>query len=149
MRTYSIGQLAEAAGVPTSTVRFYERAGLLKPDARTGGNYRSYGERSLERLRFIRSAQATGFSLDGVRELLSLTYSDEPPCEEVLTLTKKRLDEVRERIKELRHVEKVLAASLADCCTGKSPDLCNEISRLQSSVVPCKTPPRRKLAGTA
>ena len=141
MRTYSIGQLAEAVGVPTSTVRFYERAGLLKPDGRTGGNYRTYGERSLERLRFIRSAQATGFSLDDVHELLRLTYSDEPPCEEVLTLTKKRLDEVRDRIKELRHVERVLTKSLADCCTGSSPDLCNEITRLRT------TP--RKLAGTS
>jgi DNA-binding transcriptional MerR regulator len=120
---------ANAVGVPTSTIRFYERIGLFKPDARTGGNYRHYGEQSLDRLRFIGSAQTTGFSLEDIRRLLSLTHSDEPPCDDVLTLTTKRLAEVRERIKELRHVEKVLATSLTECCTGKSPGLCNKITR--------------------
>jgi DNA-binding transcriptional MerR regulator len=129
MEVFTIGQLAKRAGVPTSTLRYYERSGLLKPDARTGGNYRAYGERSLGRLKFIRSAQATGLSLDDIRELLSLTHDDEP-CEEVIMLTKKRLTEVRERIKELRQVEKVLAKSLASCCTGNDTDLCKEVVRL-------------------
>ncbi len=129
--SYTIGQLASAVGVPTSTIRFYERTGLFRPDARTRGNYRAYGERALERLQFIRSAQATGFSLDDIRELLSLTHSDAPPCDEVLTLTQKRLAEVRQRLKELRHVEKVLAKSLSGCCTGQKPDLCEEITRLK------------------
>jgi MerR family mercuric resistance operon transcriptional regulator len=129
--TYTIGQLASTVGVRTSTIRFYERTGLFKPDGRTGANYRAYGERALARLRFIRSAQATGFRLDDIRELLRLTHSDRPPCHEVLTLTQKRLAEVRGRLKELRHVEKVLAKSLKECCTGRSPDLCDEIDRLK------------------
>jgi DNA-binding transcriptional MerR regulator len=138
MVVFTIGQLAKHANVPISTLRYYERSGLLKPDARTGGNYRAYGERSLDRLRFIRSAQATGFSLGDIRELLSLTHDDEP-CDEVLSLTNNRLAEVRERIKELRHVEKVLAKSLESCCTGASPDMCDEIARLKSPAGPsCK-----------
>ena len=140
MPHYTIGQLARAAGVPTSTVRYYERAGLLKPDARSGGNYRLYTERALGRLRFIRSAQATGFSLNDVREFLSLTHSDDPPCEEVVSLTRLRLADVRRRIRELRGVEKVLAKSLADCCTGHAPDLCEEITRLKNPHgTPCRT----------
>jgi MerR family mercuric resistance operon transcriptional regulator len=131
MSGYSIGQLARTAGVPVSTVRFYERTGLLKPDARTGSNYRQYGQRALERLRFIRLAQATGFSLEGVRELLGLTQSAESPCDDLVALTRKRLADVRLRIKELRSVEKVLARSLQECCTGRAPDLCDEISRLK------------------
>jgi DNA-binding transcriptional MerR regulator len=135
----TIGALARAAGVPTSTVRYYERAKLLRPDARTDGNYRSYSQQSLDRLKFIRAAQATGFSLHDIREFLSLTHSDDPPCEEVLTLTSKRLGEVRERIKELRHVEKVLGRSLDECCTGRAPDLCDKISRLKGpGSRPCK-----------
>jgi hypothetical protein len=58
-------------------------------------------------------------------------HSEAPPCEDVLALTKNRLVQVRQRIKELRHVEKVLAGSLAECCNGKSPDLCSEIVRLK------------------
>ncbi len=62
MTKLSIGELANAAGVPATTVRYYERAGLLVPETRTSGNYRSYGFHSLERLQFIRSAQAAGLS---------------------------------------------------------------------------------------
>lgn len=127
---FTIGQLARAAGVPTSTVRFYERNGLMKPDARSGANYRQYGPESLDRLRFIRSAQATGFSLQDIAELLTLTHADEPPCDDVIALTEKRLCEVRGRIKELRRVERVLAHSLKTCCKGDGPDLCDAITRL-------------------
>lgn len=64
MMSLSIGQLAKAAGVPTSALRYYERIGLLEPDGRTGGNYRYYSDDALRRLRFIRAAHATGFRLD-------------------------------------------------------------------------------------
>lgn len=137
MQGYTIGQLAREAGVPISTVRFYERSGLLKPDFRTGANYRGYSPASLGRLRFIRSAQATGFSLADITELLDLTSSDEPPCDGVVSLLSHRLAEVRERIKELRNIEKALTRSLTDCCQGKGPDLCMEITRLRVA-------PRRK-----
>ena len=61
MKTYTIGRLAAAAGVPASTVRYYEREGILTPDERTAGNYRQYGERALERLRFSRPATVGRF----------------------------------------------------------------------------------------
>ena len=131
MPSYTIGQLAKAANVPTSTLRFYERTKLLVPTARSDGNYRQYDSAALERLRFIRAAQATGFSIEDIRELLSLTYSDEPPCDDVMGLMNNRLAEVRERLKKLRHVERVLSRSLKECCTGKSIDLCGEIDRLR------------------
>ena len=136
VNSYTIGELARAVGVPTSTIRYYERAGLLRPDARTYSNYRQYTAKTLDRLRFIRSAQATGFSLEDIRQLLSLTHADEPPCAEVVTLTKKRLGEIRQRVKELRHVERVLAKSLDDCCKGTGPDMCDEIVRLSGGSVP-------------
>src|SRR5256885_487913 len=132
MQRYTIGQLANAAGVPTSTLRYYERSGLLKPNYRTGGNYRAYTSEALERLRFIRAAQATGFSLHDIQEMLQLTYSDDPPCNELLALTKHRLEDVRRRMKELRRVEKTLAHSLESCCKG-GRDWCTEIERLKSA----------------
>jgi DNA-binding transcriptional MerR regulator len=142
MQGFTIGQLANQVGVAISTLRYYERIGLVKPNGRTEGNYRHYDQRALARLRFIRSAQATGFSIEDIRELLSLTDSEEPPCEEVATLTRKRLGEIRTRIKQLREVEKVLAKSMSDCCTGQEPALCEEITRLQSpdgAAKRCKT----------
>ena len=137
----TIGQLARSAGVPVSTVRYYERARLLRPDARTGANYRAYSPASLARLRFIKAAQATGFSLKDIRELLGLTTSDDSPCAEVESVTRNRLTEVREKIRELRHVERVLVKSLDACCKGESLDLCNEIGRLAGKSEVC-TPPK-------
>jgi MerR family transcriptional regulator, mercuric resistance operon regulatory protein len=129
-KSYTIGQLATAADVPISTVRFYERRGLVKPDARTIANYRTYSARAVERLRFIRAAQSTGFSLKDIREMLSLTHNDEPPCDEVATLIENRLVDVRQRLKEMRRVERALATSLESCCKGGS-DWCEAIERLK------------------
>jgi len=130
----TIGELARAANVPTATGRFYERRGRLNPDARTQSNYRSYSARTAERLKFIRSAQATGFSLEDVADLLKLTDSDDAHCEEVVTLTKHRLGEVRKRLKELRRVERVLTQSLENCCRGTNPDLCDRIIGLKGRI---------------
>lgn len=137
MNHYTIGQLARAAEVPTSTVRFYERRGLMKSESRTGANYRNYTPHSLERLRFIRAAQATGFSLRDIGEMLSLTYSDEPPCKEVADLIDHRLADIRQRMKELRRVEKAMTKALDSCCKG-GPDWCSEIERLKGIKSKCR-----------
>ena len=144
MNGYTIGPVADAVGVPTSTIRFYERTGLFRPDARTDSNYRLYSKEAVERLRFVRSAQATGFSLEDIRELLSLIPSDEPPCDDVVAVTRKRLAEVRQRLKDLRRMERVLAKSLSDCCSGDRPDLCNDLLRLRGGNGADCTPARKK-----
>jgi DNA-binding transcriptional MerR regulator len=135
----TIGAMGKAAGVPTSTVRFYERRGLLKPDARTGSNYRVYSARTAERLKFIRAAQATGFSLKDIREMLALTHSDDPPCAEVTALIDRRLSDVRERLRELKRVESALTRAHTSCCKG-GPDWCNEIERLKGQPSAICTP---------
>ncbi|WP_425491781.1 heavy metal-responsive transcriptional regulator [Luteimonas saliphila] len=68
----SIGQLAQQAGVAIDTVRYYERSALLAPAGRLASGYRRYGSAEVKRLRFIRRAKALGFSLEDIRELLSL-----------------------------------------------------------------------------
>lgn len=80
---YTIGGLARGAGVPTSTVRYYERHGLLTSEARSRGNYRLYGPAALERLRFVRSAQAAGFTLSDITLLLRFRDGDPAPCQDV------------------------------------------------------------------
>ena len=141
-RSLTIGQLARAAGVPVSTVRYYERVGLFKPDARTGANYRAYSHRAVERMRFIRAAQATGFSLDDVRQMLALTYSDDPPCAEVEALIARRLDDVKRRLRELRRVERALRTARDSCCTG-GPDWCSELERLKTGKSGACAPPAK------
>ena len=72
-KQFTIGQLAYAAEIPTTTVRYYERVGLVEPEDRSAGNYRLFSEEALRKLKFIRAAQAIGFTLDDVR-ILSAAY---------------------------------------------------------------------------
>lgn len=112
---YTIGQLARAIGVPTSTVRYYERIGLLRPSGRTAGNYRVYGKEALARLRFIRAAQAARFTLTDITTLLNLRDGTTGVSQTVQTLIEERLSELEKRMADGRHVQRVLKARLALC----------------------------------
>ena len=104
----TIGELAKSVGVPDSTIRFYERLGLLRPTGRTAGNYRYYGPDVGQRLFFIRSAQAAGFELADIKSMLAFQDGRVTPCADVLGLVKVRLASVRGQLRKLRHVEHVL-----------------------------------------
>lgn len=144
-KSYTIGELARLAGVPTSTLRYYERAGLVRPSGRSEGNYRLYGETDLERLRFIRAAQATGFALDDMTALLDHRHATASSCHEVQELIRHRLEEVERRMADLRHVEEVLRKALATCHETEKPGHCEVIDLLDHTTsIPPKSPrPRR------
>ena len=130
---YNIGQFARAAGVPTTTVRFYERKGLIAPAGRTLNNYRWYDQRALERLRFIRLAHAGGFALNDIRVMLEIPAhpGSASQCRRVGALIEHRLEKVQLQIRELRRLEEVLAADLKLCRAGK-PQHCAVVDQLQS-----------------
>jgi DNA-binding transcriptional MerR regulator len=127
---YTIGALARAAGIPSSTVRYYERAGLMAPGQRSRSNYRLYGESAVKRLRFIRSAQAAGFTLGDVRALLEVREDSRAPRAEVQALIRARLREVAERLAHLHRVEQVLLESLAACVSSTNSGHCGVIEAL-------------------
>ena len=129
-KTFTIGELAKAAHVPSSTLRYYERIRLLEPEGRSEGNYRIYGEASLERVRFIRAAQSTGFELQDVATLLELRDGVAEPCREVQTLIEERLVKLEERTREIRRVKKVLASSLEVCQEAEKRGGCQVIETL-------------------
>ncbi|MEU4033498.1 heavy metal-responsive transcriptional regulator [Streptomyces collinus] len=110
MTTYRISQLAERSGVPPTTLRFYESAGLL-PAERTSSGYRVYGEDAVDRLAFISSAKLLGLALEEIRDLLDVR--EEGVCGSVrarmLRLIADRIKDTDDRIAELR----VFAAHLA------------------------------------
>ncbi len=126
---YTISQLARTADVPTTTVRYYERIGLVQPDDRSVGNYRLYSGASLRRLKFIRAAQAIGFTLDDVRALLGEGGSV-PCCGDVQQLIEDRLAEIDQRLKDLRQVQRVLKDSLAKCQTSNPRRACHVLETL-------------------
>ena len=86
-----ISKAAKRAGVSAPTIRYYEEIGLLSSPSRTAAGYRRYAESTVEELRFIRKAQALGFSLDEIGEILQLSRSGKRPCSRVLTLAHQHL----------------------------------------------------------
>lgn len=104
-----IGELARQSGVPATTLRYYEQLGLLPEPDRTASGYRSYGDTAVDRLGFIRSAQAVGLTLAEVRDVLGIRDTGEAPCRVVTDLIERRYAEVRSRIAELRALERELS----------------------------------------
>ncbi|MEX2552681.1 MAG: heavy metal-responsive transcriptional regulator [Actinomycetota bacterium] len=132
-RQFTISQLAKAAGVPTTTLRYYERVGLLEPEDRTQGNYRLYTDQSRRRLKFIRAAQAVGFTLDDVKTLLG-SYEGQPPsCGDVQALIGDRLAQIEVGLKDLRHVQRVLKAALEKCRGSEPAGRCYVIETLRDA----------------
>lgn len=115
MSNLTIGQLARHLGVGASTLRYYERVGLLKPLTRTAAGYRLYGRDAATRLRFIRRAQDLGFSLDEIAQLLALSDDPRADAGAVKELTREKIADIEARIRDLQRMKKALTALEASC----------------------------------
>lgn len=119
MSAMSVAQLGRSAGVGVETVRYYQRRGLLpdpKPQRSGTSGIRHYGPEDTRRLRFIRSAQAAGFTLEQIRELLELDSShDRSRARE---LARERLEDLDRKIAELQHARQSLARLARECAVG-------------------------------
>ena len=118
-----IGEVAGRTGVPPKTIRFWEDKRLLPPPARTPAGYRDYDPAVLERLAFIRHAQAAGLTLDAIRQVLEVRDGGQPPCVHVTGLIAQRLAEVEARLAELARTRDQLAA-LAGRAAAQDPADC-------------------------
>lgn len=121
-RALSIGRLSRDADVKITTIRYYERIGLMDEPDRTEGGQRAYDERALERLRFIRHARALGFSVEAIRELITLSERPDQSCETVDAIARGHLGDVRRRIDQLRALERELKRMLKACEGGAVGD---------------------------
>ncbi|MFS2221906.1 Zn(2+)-responsive transcriptional regulator [Pantoea sp. B65] len=113
-----IGQLAKLADVTPDTIRYYEKQQMMDHEVRTEGGFRLYSENDLQRLKFIRYGRQLGFTLDSIRELLSIRVDPEHhTCHESKTIVQNRLNEVEGMIAELQHMQRSLQR-LNDACCG-------------------------------
>ena len=119
-----IGDLGRATGTKVVTIRYYEKIGLLPAPDRSVGNYRTYDAAALERLRFIRRCRDLGFSLDQVRELLSLASDVARPCAEVDQITDTHLADVERKITDLQSLAQELRRISATCNGGGTISNC-------------------------
>jgi MerR family mercuric resistance operon transcriptional regulator len=114
----AIGKLAKHTGTNVETIRYYERMGLWAAPSRSEGGYRLYGTEHLKRLNFIRRARLLGFSIGEVRTLLRLADERRRPCAEVRVVAERHLTDVRNKIADLRTMERVLKETVARCAEG-------------------------------
>lgn len=118
----TIGRLSRRAAVNIETVRYYERVGLLPSPPRTEGGHRLYGELHVKRLTFVRRARELGFTLEEIRALLRLADERPPSCARARALATKHLTDVREKIADLKRMERVLTQTVALCEQGDRPE---------------------------
>lgn len=148
-QSFNIGGLAKAAGVPTSTVRFYERQGLLRPDSRSRSNYRVYGQAAVQRLRFIRAAHAAGFTLSDTARLLREVDGEPETCAHVQSLIAERLAKVEATLIELTHAREVLTRWQAACRRAARSGRCVVLEALETPnppLPPGRESPRKKVS---
>lgn len=118
----SIGVLSERSGVNIETIRYYEKIGVMPAPARSAGGYRVYGAGHVKRLHFVRRGRELGFSLDKLRGLLHLVDGHAYTCSEVHALAVGHLKEIRQKIADLRRLERVMSDMAARCTTDQVPE---------------------------
>ena len=122
VESLTIGAFAKAAGVNVETIRFYQRKALLPEPDKPYGSIRRYGEADVARVKFVKSAQRLGFSLDEVAGLLRL--DDGAHCDEARVLAEQKLGDVRGKLADLRRIESVLVQLVHDCCASHGTVSC-------------------------
>lgn len=129
LENLTIGAFAKAGGVSVETIRFYQRKGLLLEPDKPYGGIRRYNNGDVQRVRFVKSAQRLGFSLNEISGLLRL--EDGVHCNEVSYLTEIKLEDVRKKLEDLTRMEAALSALLRACHTRKENVSCPIIASLQ------------------
>lgn len=125
-----VGELAAQAGVTAKTVRYYESIGLMPEPPRTPSGYRIYDDAAVDRLAFVRDAQATGLSLDEISSVLELKEAGQRSCSHTSELLDRHLKELDDQIVRLQQARAVLV-ELADRAASLDPGTCTDPNRCQ------------------
>lgn len=136
-----IGKLAALTGISTKTIRYYEGVGVLSPPERGPNGYRTYGPATVDRLRFVKDAQATGLTLEEIASVLELRRQGEATCHHVRGLLEDHLAGLDARIAALRKIRRELAA-MVERAQGLDPATCTDPNRCQAIVA--SSPQRAK-----
>lgn len=129
-QSLSVGAFAAASGVNVETIRFYQRKGLLPEPGRNYGRIRRYGQTDVARVKFVKSAQRLGFSLEEITGLLKL--EDGTHCDDARVMAEQKLEDVRAKLRDLRRIESVLRRLVADCCATHGTITCPLIAALHA-----------------
>lgn len=128
----TIGKVAKRAGVNIQTVRYYERRGLLIPDGHKDSGYRLYTGEAIEKIRFIKNAQALGFTLEEIEGLIGLQVSHRARCGQVKARAEAKLRDVNAKIDALQAMRKTLLRLVRSCRAGRTTEHCPILRSLDS-----------------
>jgi len=129
---FRIGQLAKQVGVNIETIRYYERLNLLGPTSRLPSGYRLYNRDAQRRLRFIKNAQALGFTLHEIEELLDLRVSSKARCGDVQRRAEAKLRHVEVKVRDLQALARSLRNLIRTCRAGQPTDRCPILASLDN-----------------
>ena len=149
MQSMRIGKLSELTGVSIETLRFYEKEGLITPPSRTPAGYRIYQTHSIQQILFILKAKGVGFTLQEIKELLSIRVdAGSHTCGEVKTVAETKLADIEKKLTQLNKIKTVLQTITDACCGGSVPATsCSILSALEDST-PNNVDASQKLAPT-
>ena len=116
-----IGEFSQATGLPVRTIRYYEKIGLLPEPDRSGSGYRIFGQRHVQRARFIRRARGLGFKLEQIREILDTASLDGPNCRSVRAVVHRNIEAIDQRIADLSAMRDLLGQTLNDFDSPAEP----------------------------
>ena len=134
MNSLKTGELAKQAEVNVETLRFYEREGLLAEPPRRASGYREYPPDTVQRIRFIQRAKELGFTLRQIKRLLELRVDPDTTCAEVKEQAAKKIADVKQKISDLKRIERALN-KLIHTCRGSGPiDDCPILKHLEKEL---------------
>jgi len=130
-KSLTIGRVAKQADVHIETIRYYERRGLLLDPPRTESGYRLYDTESVTRLRFIKEAQALGFTLEEIQGLLALRVDSENSCADVRRRAERKVVDIEAKISSLQAMHDALQEMIAACARGGPSGECPILESLE------------------
>tara|TARA_R110002072_G_scaffold13576_1_gene57163 strand:+ start:4786 stop:5214 length:429 start_codon:yes stop_codon:yes gene_type:complete len=142
MSRFTIGKVAEAAGVGVETVRFYQRRGLLAEPSPVRTSFREYPESTVDRIRFIRRAKDLGFTLAEIGELLALSEIPDESRGKVKQLAEQKLVAIRQKLADLQQMETTLSGLVQDCNGRGSLVGCPIIEAIIHESIKCNHQPK-------
>jgi Cu(I)-responsive transcriptional regulator len=140
----NIGEAASASGVSAKMIRYYEQIALIRPASRTGSNYRTFSDRDVYDLRFIKRARSLGFSVPEITDLLALWRDRVRPSREVKAIADGHVADLEARIAEMQAMTDTLKALSRGCAGDERPD-CPILSDLAGGDVGDHVPAGQRL----
>ncbi|OQY69549.1 MAG: zinc-responsive transcriptional regulator [Ignavibacteriales bacterium UTCHB2] len=133
MEQYKVGEIAKMVDMNVETLRYYEKIKLMPKPKRKESRYRLYDDNDLRRLKFIKRAKELGFTLKEIKELLNLKIESTATCGDVKHLAEHKLNDIEERIKDLKNIKSVLVKLINQCvCEEVSTEECPILEVIES-----------------